>query len=95
MNKTVASVAGVCVLLAMTGSALAQRVTPPPAPAASQTTQAPYAPVNPNLGIEQARPLFYIGQLPVVVWAPVQPPYSSKLNRSQATNALSWNVDAY
>jgi hypothetical protein len=98
MNTVVTTVMGAAVLLGMTVIASAQRVTPaptpPPIPAANLTTQAPYTSTNPNQGVEQARPLFHIGKLPGVIWAPVEPPYNSKLNGTQAANPL-WNSDAF
>jgi hypothetical protein len=100
MNKIIVSIGGAFVLLAMIGTGHAQQRTQkpqpqPPVPAASQTTQAPYTPNYPNRAPDQSRPLFHIGQLPAVVWAPVQPYYSSKLNGTQASNGLMWGVDAY
>jgi hypothetical protein len=100
MNKIIVSIGGALVLLAMTGSGYAQQRTPrptpqPPVPAAGQTLQAPYTPTAPYQGPDQSRPLFHIGNLPAVVWAPVQPHYSSKLNSTQAGNGLMWNADAY
>jgi hypothetical protein len=99
MNKIIATAMAAIVSTAMSAAVLAQRVTPTPAaltPAASQTQtlQAPYAPTNPDRSVAQSRPLFSIGQLPVVVWAPVQPPYNSKLSGTQAANAL-WDVNAF
>ncbi len=95
MNKAAASLVIICILLASVATASAQRVTPPvpPAPPASQILQAPYQPSNPNAGPEQSRPLLSIGQVPVVIWAPVEPTYSLKMNRTQAANALMWDAD--
>jgi hypothetical protein len=97
MSRIIASVVVAYVLMGMNAGASAQRVTPAPlpsTPAASQTLQAPYAPRNPDRSAAQSSPLFRIGQVPVVLWAPVQPPYNSKVNRSQAANPL-WDVDAF
>jgi len=57
---------------------------------ARQTMVAPYtqpAPVIPPF----RRFLFSIGNLPVGVWAPVQPPYDSRANRNNAANPLWWD----
>jgi hypothetical protein len=100
MNRIVISIAVATTLLAATTvPGLAQRSTaipppPPQAPAASQTTQAPYAPTYPDQGPAGSTPLFNIGKVPVVVWAPVEPPYNSKSNGTVAAN-WPWTGDAY
>jgi hypothetical protein len=90
-------VASIMLLLAIASPGLAQRSTiplPPQPPAASQTLQSPYIGSNPDRSVGDARPLFFIGQLPVVVWTPVQQPYNSKNYRTQAARSLS-DVDAF
>ena len=96
VNKIFASIIGASALLvAADASAQVTAPAPPPQPpAASQTTQAPYTSTNPNQSAAESQPLFHIGQVPVAVWAPVQAPYNSKSNGTQAANAL-WDVDAY
>ena len=92
MNRVVSSIAVVAVVLsATTASGLAQRSTPippppPQAPSASQTTQSPYTPTNPDESAAGSTPLFNLGKVPVVVWAPVQPAYNSKASGTQAAN---------
>jgi hypothetical protein len=102
MSKIVASIIVASTLLALTGApvqargptaAPAQPPLPLP-PAASQTTQAPYISANPDRSAAESVPLFHIAQVPVVVWAPVQAPYNSKANGTQAANAV-WDVGAY
>jgi hypothetical protein len=99
MNRIIASITVATALLAATTvPGLAQRSTPipppPQAPAASQTTQAPYTPAYPDQGPGGSTPLFNIGKLPVVVWAPVEPSYNSKGNGTMAAN-WPWAGDAY
>jgi hypothetical protein len=98
MNKAIISIVGASTLLAVTGGSLqAQSVTavaPPRPPSANQTTQAPYTSISPDRSAAESRPLFYIGQLPVVVWAPVQAPYNSKANGTFAAN-WPWEPGAY
>lgn len=88
----------VAMLMATVVAAYAQTrpVTPPspPPPAASQTTQAPYVPQGSNLGPDQTHPLFKIGNLPVLVWTPVEQSYNSRMNRSAASNPL-WEADGF
>jgi hypothetical protein len=98
MNKVVASISVASALLGVTSvSAQAQPAvpTPPPqSPAAGQTAQAPYTSTNPDQSAAESRPLFYIGKMPVAVWAPVEPPYSSKANGTVAAN-WPWALDAH
>ena len=63
---------------------------PPPRPVASesQTVTAQPVPTNPDATVTQPRPLFNIGKVPVVVWAPVEPPYDANMNRTQAANPV-------
>jgi hypothetical protein len=98
MSKIVTSIIGASTLLALTGGAVQARdpapAQPPQPPPASQTTQAPYTPTNPDQSAAGSVPLFHLGQVPVVVWAPVQAPYNSKANGTQAANGL-WDAGAY
>jgi hypothetical protein len=97
MYKTAPSIAGLILVLAATLPAHAQRTTPPAVPQAAgtnQTTQAPYTPNYPDRSAADSRPLFHIGQLPVVVWAPVQSPYNAKANGTLAAN-WPWEPGAY
>ncbi|WP_146101620.1 hypothetical protein [Rhodopila globiformis] len=63
------------------------------APTASESLMAPYTAPPPIAGAP--RPLFNIGQLPVGVWAPVQPPYDSRANRTGAANPVWWDDNAF
>lgn len=89
MSRT-ASLLGVVVLLT-TASAVAQPAPAGgsrsvPAPSSGQTLTAPYtrAPEPPRP--PQRRPLFTIFNMPVVVWAPVQPPYDPRSKLEPAAN---------
>jgi hypothetical protein len=57
-------------------------------PGASETIQAPTVQPNPPAPIPELTPLFRLGDVPVVVWAPVEPPYDSNANRNNAANPL-------
>ncbi len=99
MNKMFAGIAVVFALLAATSAfSQTQRAVapnpPPQAPGATQTTQAPYTGTNPDRSAAESLPLFHIGQVPVVVWTPVEPPYNSKSNGTQAANPI-WYADAF
>ena len=100
MNKIIVSSAGAFALwAAASASVQAQSIAPiplppPQGPAASETTQAPYTSSNLDRSAAESRPLFYLGKLPVVVWAPVEPPYSSKANGTVAAN-WPWALDAH
>lgn len=53
----------------------------------SQTTQAPY--YYPTLQPPpEPTPLFDVGGIPVGVWAPVEAPYNSRMNRNLASDPL-------
>jgi hypothetical protein len=87
--------------LILATTAFAQVKKPPAAdtqarqvPVASQTTTAVPDLNNPEASVSQPRPLFKIGELPVGVWAPVEPPYDSRMNRDQAGNPV-WDWDAF
>jgi hypothetical protein len=64
------------------------------APAAGQTVRAAPVPANPEASVNAPLPLFKIGNVPVDIWTPVEPPYDSHLNRDQAANPL-WNEEAF
>ena len=63
-------------------------------PAAGQTLIAPYTPSRPEIPTAP-RPLFKIGKLPTGIWAPVEPPYDSRANRTGADNPEWWNEGAF
>ncbi len=99
MNSIAAS--ALCAALpafVMVGSAQAVKPSPAsqttPAPGASQTARAPFTPSAPDQRISQSRPLFVVGGVPVVVWAPVQPPYNGRMSRTAAAGPL-WDPDAF
>jgi hypothetical protein len=74
-------------LIMLTATAAYADVQPP---GISGTVQQP-AP-QPNLvspgEAPEAHPLFWIGRLPVEVWAPVVPPYDTTADRNGASNPL-------
>jgi hypothetical protein len=98
MNKTVEYLAGAGALIAaMAVSAQAEPVALAATPrqvATTQTLQAPYAPSNRDDSAASAHPLFHIGQMPVVVWAPVQKPYSAAMNGNLSANSL-WDAGSF
>ena len=57
-----------------------------PAPGAGQTMTAPYMRAPEPPPVKPRKPLFTIFNMPVIVWAPVQPPYSSGANLDPAAN---------
>jgi hypothetical protein len=61
---------------------------PRPVPAESQTVTAQPVPTNPDATVTQPHALFNIGNVPVDVWAPVEPPYDANMNRTQASNPV-------
>jgi hypothetical protein len=65
-----------------------------PSPATSQSLIAPYTPPGASIPTTP-RHLFSIGNLPVGVWAPVEPPYDSRANRTAAANPAWWDDGAY
>lgn len=65
-----------------------------PVPVAGQTMRATPVPADPEASVNAPLPLFKIGNVPVDVWTPVEPPYDSHLNRDQAANPI-WNEDAF
>ncbi|HEY1930903.1 MAG TPA: hypothetical protein VGG99_02735 [Acetobacteraceae bacterium] len=63
-----------------------------PGPAASGTVQAPFVPPESPATINRSPPvLFWIANLPVRMWAPVEPSYDDRANRNGAANPL-WGV---
>ena len=77
-------IVGAAVLLAAAG-AYAQG----PGPATGGTVEAPMAqPQAPATINRSGPPLFWIGNLPVRLWAPVQPSYDQNANRNGAANPL-------
>lgn len=63
-------------------------------PGASQTLTAPYVqpgPVTPPPGVPY---LFFLGPLPVRLWAPVPPPYNARANGNLASRPIWWDSSA-
>lgn len=56
-------------------------------PTANETIVSPTMHPNP-LPAPEPKPLFKLGNMPVGVWAPVEPPYDSTANRNNAANPL-------
>jgi hypothetical protein len=82
MNRIGASIlAASALMLATVSPGLAQNSV---APNLSQATKAAPAPAGTVTGVREAPPLFKIGDVPVHLWAPVQPPYDSRMNRDPA-----------
>ena len=54
----------------------------------SQMTVAPAPSFENQENRDQSRPLFTFGGLEVHVWAPLEAPYNSKVNRSRAEDPL-------
>ncbi len=63
-------------------------VANPNAPVVSQTTQGEAVTQDVPNAPRQPQTLFKIGNVGVGVWAPVEPPYDSSANRTQAANPL-------
>jgi hypothetical protein len=63
-------------------------------PAAGQTMKAAPVPANPEGSVNAPLPLFKIGNVPVDVWTPLEPPYDSRMNRDQAANPI-WDEEAF
>jgi hypothetical protein len=86
------ALAASAVMVAGAGSAQVQKPAadspPRPVPAESQTVTAQPVPTNPDASVTQPRALFNIGNVPVDVWAPVEPPYDANMNRNQAANPV-------
>ena len=70
--------------LAQPAAATGSRTTA--APGSGQTMTAPDTKAFAPLANQQPRPVFTIFNMPVVVWAPVQPHYSSRSNLDAAAN---------
>lgn len=86
MNRVSARAARVLPLLAA-----AALIAQGPAPAGPATSQSLVAPAGPNLTTRRAVPpvLFWIGAIPVRLWAPVPAPYDAKANQDGAANHLA------
>jgi hypothetical protein len=91
MFSTLALIAS-ALMVAMAASAQVKQPAadppPRPVPVESQTVTAPPVPTNPDATVTQPRALFKLGNVPVDVWAPVEPPYDANMNRSQAANPV-------
>ena len=75
---------GAASALAQPAPATGSRATA--APGAGQTMTAPDTKALAPLANQQPRPVFTIFNMPVVVWAPIQPHYSSRSNLDAAAN---------
>jgi hypothetical protein len=72
-------------MMAVAGAAYAQA----PGSAASGTVQVPLVQPQSPATITRSPPaLFWIGNLPVRLWAPVEPSYDDRANRNGAANPL-------
>jgi hypothetical protein len=60
----------------------------PTLPSTGQTTAAPSLLENSQRSEQQSRPLFTIGGVEVHLWAPVEQPYDSHMNRTAAANPM-------
>jgi len=86
MKRIGAALVGVSALvLAMAASGQAQS---PAAPSMSEAVQAPSVPAGTETGVRESSPLFRIGEFPVFLWAPVEPPYDTHMNRNLAADPL-------
>jgi len=88
-------VAALAAAMVLSLTTLAQPlIAPQPAHETSQTLVAPYTQPAPVIQPFR-RFLFTIGNIPVTVWAPVQPPYDSRANRTGAANPLWWDEGGF
>jgi hypothetical protein len=85
MRGTIAGGVVGTIFLVASGSAVPARAQP--ALDQSQTTQAPFYYPTPQPPPERT-PLFSVGGIPVGVWAPVESPYDSHMNRNLASDPL-------
>jgi hypothetical protein len=89
---SVLAIAASTLMVVTAASAQVKQLTadppPRPVPAESQTLTAQPERTNPDASVTQPRELFKIGNLPVDVQAPVEPPYDSHINRTQAANPV-------
>ncbi len=67
---------------------------PRPVAVESQTVTARPIPINPDASVTQPRALFKLGNVPVDVWAPVEPPYDAHMNKTQAANP-TWDEGGF
>jgi hypothetical protein len=58
-------------------------------PTINQATTAPSIPAGTESAMPRSSPLFSIGGVPVYLWAPVAPPYSTNANRNLAADPLT------
>ncbi len=87
--KTIGGVVLVALAMAVASAASAQ--TQPPAVGGTEQT-APMLPSETAPPVSQSPPaLFSIGDLPVRLWAPVEPSYDPAANRAAAANP-SWGT---
>jgi hypothetical protein len=91
MNTIGALAIGAFALVAATGASAASRQSQNASD--SQVLQAPAPPSTQQPGEVEVHPLFAIGDLPVGVWAPVEPPYNANMNRNQAANPI-WSSES-
>jgi hypothetical protein len=96
MFSTLAAAALTLVATAASGQVKQPVADPPPrpVPSESQTITAEPVPTNPDASVTEPRPLFNIGNVPVDVWAPVEPPYDANMNRNQAANPV-WDGSGF
>jgi hypothetical protein len=64
------------------------------APSATQTITSLPDLNNSQADVMQPHPLFNIGDVPVGIWAPVEPSYDSRMNRSEAANPV-WDANPF
>jgi hypothetical protein len=81
----IAVLSAAALMVATTGSALAQN---PASPNSSQVMRTPSFPPEPQRSVPQSRPLFTIGGVEVHGWAPVEQPYNANANRNLAADPL-------
>jgi hypothetical protein len=87
--KTIGGVIVVALAVAVASAASAQ--TQPPAVSGTERTE-PMLPNETAPPVSQSPPvLFWIGNLPVRLWAPVEPSYDPAANRNGADNP-SWGT---
>ena len=79
-------------MLATAASAQVKKPAADPPPksvsAASQTVMARPVLTNPDASVTRPPALFKIGNVPLGLWAPVEPPYDAHMNRTQAANPV-------
>lgn len=80
--------------LSAVNSAQAQVPGQKATPSANQTIYSPAVQPNPPAPPSTPAPLFDLGNLPVGVWAPVEPPYDVHANRNNASNPLWYDASS-